>query len=43
LKSSEKKHDKKMKITLIPGSLISANDKLNKKNIAQKLPVATAN
>ena len=32
-----------MKITLIPGSLISANDKLNKKNIAQKLPVATAN
>jgi hypothetical protein len=32
-----------MKITQMPGSLISANDKFNKKNIAQKHPVANTN
>jgi hypothetical protein len=43
LKSSEKKHDKKNKITQVPGSMISANDKYNKKNIVQKPSTAIMN
>ena len=31
-----------MKIAQVPGSMISANDKYNKKNIAQKVPTVMA-